>query len=64
MAAEQVLSMASSALNSPAVGGLLGGLGQQLNYGIGKLTGYNKAIENDQLKQQDALNKRRRFTHF
>lgn len=57
MAAEQVIKMLSAAQANPVSSGLLGGIGQQLSYGIGKLTGYNKAIEKDQLKQQDALNK-------
>ena len=57
MAAEQVINMASAAQANPVSSGILGGIGQQLSYGIGKITGYNKAIESDQLKQQDALNK-------
>lgn len=36
-------------------GALLGPVGNQIGYGLGELTGYNKALERDQLRQQQAL---------
>lgn len=36
-------------------GALLGPIGNQIGYGLGELTGYNKALERDQLRQQQAL---------
>lgn len=44
-------------LGYQAMAGVGGGLGEQLSYGLGEITGYNDALSKDQLNQQAKLNK-------
>lgn len=44
-------------LGYQAMAGVGGGLGEQLSYGLGEITGYNDALSKDQLEQQEKLNK-------
>ena len=47
-----VLALLGMQAGRTLTGGISGGLAQQASYGIGQLTGYNKAVANDQYKQQ------------
>ena len=47
-----------------ASAGIGGSLGAQASYGIGQLTGYNKAIANDQYKQQTRLSEMQQKLNF
>lgn len=54
-AIEEFTNSVASNMGSGVAGALLAPIGQQIGYGLGKLTGYNKALERDQLRQQQAL---------
>ena len=46
----------AEALGYQAMAGVGGGLGEQLSYELGEITGYNDALSNDQIEQQKKLN--------
>ena len=54
-AIEEFTNSVAGAAGTGLTGALLAPIGQQIGYGLGKLTGYNKALERDQLRQQQAL---------
>lgn len=54
-AIEEFTNSVAGAAGTGLTGALLAPIGQQIGYGLGTLTGYNKALERDQLRQQQAL---------
>lgn len=53
-----------AALGAQVGAGVVGGISNQVSYGLGEITGYNQSLRDDQLNQQNALTKQQQYYDF